>query len=166
MSATSWQSSIGRAESTARPLVSRGMSHRASSSARSCSVLPQASVLRSWIRRSAHSRAACRAKWRSRPVSAAETELRVWQGPIRRKHITAGWGARRTGRKCRNRIYVFPRRAPVRRSFIRPAKEAADNLMPRGFPAACKKRMRGPVGLPLSRWWGALTEMPNLPMIF
>jgi hypothetical protein len=30
--------------------------------------------------------AACRAKCRSKPVGAAETELRVLQGPIRRKH--------------------------------------------------------------------------------
>lgn len=117
--------------------------------------------------RSAHSRAACRAKRRARPASALEAGLASFHGFGRTGAMSARtWESEQTPTKWRNRIYFLRRRPPVRTSLIRPAKESGENWMPMGLPAVFKKRMSGPAALPRPRLLGATMEMPgSFPVI-
>jgi hypothetical protein len=118
-------------------------------------------------RRSAHSRAACRAKRRARPASALEAGLASFHGFGRTGAMSARtWESERTLRKWRNRIYFCWRRPPPRMSLIRPAKESGERRTPTGWPAASKKRINGPAALPRSGLSGGTTEMPgSFPVI-
>jgi hypothetical protein len=117
--------------------------------------------------RTAHSRAACRARRRARPANAIETGLASLNGYGRTWAISARmWHSGRRNKKWRNRIYFCRRRPPVRMSLIRPAKESAENGIFNGFPAASKKRMSGPAALPRSGLPGITTEIPgSFPVI-
>jgi hypothetical protein len=110
---------------------------------------------------STHSCAACRAKRRTRPVSAAEAGLTVFLVLGRTETMSAStWDQGGHPKKWRNRIYFLRRRPLVRRSLIRPAKESDEHWMPSGLPAASKKRMSGPPALPRLGLLDAM-EMPG-----